>query len=110
VSTLPPNEAIEALAAVLGDEDTREIVRVFLDDFPDSARLLGTSGREDQRRIAHGLKSSALHMGAKGLSERMAAIEESLSRDGETLAPGELEAAIADFGAVEPELRRYAGA
>jgi hypothetical protein len=39
----------------------------------------------------------------------MAAIEKRLSRDGETLAPGELEAAIADFGAVEPGLRRYAG-
>jgi HPt (histidine-containing phosphotransfer) domain-containing protein len=110
VSPPPPNEAIEALASVLGDDATREIVRLFLHDFPESAHRLGTGTREDQVRIAHGLKSSALHMGATELSERMAAIEKRLAAGaGEVLGEGELEAAIAQFRAVEPGLRKYAG-
>jgi HPt (histidine-containing phosphotransfer) domain-containing protein len=105
----PPNEAIEALASVLGEDSTREIVRLFLEDFPQSVRRLGDGKREDQVMIAHGLKSSALHMGATGLSKRMAAIETKLSATAETLSPGELSAAVAEFEAVEPMLRGYAG-
>jgi HPt (histidine-containing phosphotransfer) domain-containing protein len=110
VSSPPPNEAIEALSSVLGDDATREIVRLFLHDFPESARRLGAGAREDQVRIAHGLKSSSLHMGATELSERMAAIEKRLaSGDAEALGPGELEGAMAQFRAIEPGLRKYAG-
>jgi HPt (histidine-containing phosphotransfer) domain-containing protein len=104
-----PNEAIEALASVLGEDSTREIVRLFLEDFPQSVRRLGDGKREEQVMIAHGLKSSALHMGATGLSQRMAAIERKLSAPAETLSRDELSAAVAEFGAVEPSLRAYAG-
>jgi hypothetical protein len=109
VSLPPPNESILALADVLGEESTREIVRLFLHDFPESARRLGSAGRDDQARIAHGLKTSALHMGASGLSERMAAIEAKLAGGSGILTDDDIAGAIADFGQVEPELRRYAG-
>jgi hypothetical protein len=105
----PPNEAIESLASVLGEDSTREIVRLFLDDFPKSVRRLGSGSREEQVMIAHGLKSSALHMGATGLSQRMAAIERKLSATSEALSPGEISAAVAEFEALEPGLRGYAG-
>ena len=39
--------------------------------------------------VAHGLKSSALHMGATALSQKMAAIERKLSVTSEALAPDE---------------------
>jgi HPt (histidine-containing phosphotransfer) domain-containing protein len=106
--TPPPNEAIQALADVMGDEATREIVRLFLADFPVSIRKLEASGRDEQLRIAHGLKSSSLHMGATELSERMAEAEERLSGPGEPLAPGDFAAAVADFEALAPVLRAYA--
>jgi HPt (histidine-containing phosphotransfer) domain-containing protein len=109
VSQPVPNETVGALESVLGEESTREIVRLFLHDFPESIRRAAAAGREDQMRIVHGMKSSALHMGAAALSERMASLEKKLGTPGETLDPQELEAAIADFGAVEPALRRYAG-
>jgi HPt (histidine-containing phosphotransfer) domain-containing protein len=109
VSLPPPNESLQSLESVLGSEATREIVRLFLHDFPESARTLGAASRDDQARIAHGLKTSALHMGATGLSERMAAIEEKLAASGEALTAAEIAAAVADFGSVEPGLRRYAG-
>jgi HPt (histidine-containing phosphotransfer) domain-containing protein len=109
VNPPPPNEAIEALVSALGDEAAREIVRLFLDDFPESARRLGAGSRDEQTRIAHGLKSSSLHMGATALSERMAAIEKKLARTSEALDPAEISAAVAEFEALRPGLRDYAG-
>jgi HPt (histidine-containing phosphotransfer) domain-containing protein len=109
VSQPPPNEAIVALESVLGTESTREIVRIFLHDFPESLRRIARAGREDQMRIVHGIKSSSLHMGAMALSERMASLEARLGDPGATLAPGDLADAVADFEAVVPELRGYAG-
>jgi hypothetical protein len=110
VSLPPPNSAVRELAAVLGEEATREVVRLFLDDFPVSIRKLGAGSREEQVMIAHGLKSSALHMGAMELSRRMAELESRLDTPGETISKAELAGAIADFGAVAPVLRQYAGA
>jgi hypothetical protein len=108
LSTPPPNPAISELAAVLGDEATREIVRIFLQDFPGAVRRLGSCPREEQIMIAHGLKSSSLHMGSAGLSVRMAAIEARLERPGETLGAPEIDGAIAEFDALAPMLRAYA--
>lgn len=109
MSTPPPNEAIEALASVLGEDSTREIVRLFLEDFPHSVRRLGEGRREEQVMVAHGLKSSALHMGASALSQRMAAIERKLTATSDALGPDDISAAVADFEALEPGLRAYAG-
>jgi hypothetical protein len=61
-------------------------------------------------RIIHGLKSSALHMGATGLSETLASLEDKLGTPGETLGMADLSPAIGDFGAASPGLRKYAGA
>ena len=108
MSTQPPNEALRDLAALLGDTATREIVRMFLDDFPPSIGRIASSGAEDQLRIAHGLKSSALHMGADALSRRMAALEDKLSRLGGQVTPVELAEALADFEAFAGPLRQYA--
>ena len=61
--------------------------------------------------IAHGTQEQlALTCGAAGLPDRMAAIESRLERPAETLAAAEIDGAIADFEAVAPVLRAYAGA
>jgi len=105
----PPNDAIRELATVMGDDAAREIVRLFLDDFPVSIGRLGTCGQADQHRIVHGLKSSALHMGAMALSRRMAAIERRLEAPGTAILPADVSGAVSDFDAVAPALRLYAG-
>jgi HPt (histidine-containing phosphotransfer) domain-containing protein len=110
VSQPAPNESLEALESVLGNDSTREIVRLFLHDFPGSFNRVVGASREDQMRIVHGIKSSSLHMGATGLSARMASLEQKLGTPGETLAPEDIAAALADFGAIEPVLRKYSGA
>jgi HPt (histidine-containing phosphotransfer) domain-containing protein len=104
-----PNPALGELASVIGDDAAREIVRLFLEDFPCSVARLTGGGGDEQQRVAHGLKSSALHMGAMALSVRMAEIEAALGAPGGSLSEGQIAAAVADFDAVAPELRRYAG-
>jgi HPt (histidine-containing phosphotransfer) domain-containing protein len=109
LNPLHPNEAIRGLAALIGDEATREIVQVFLEDFPESLRKISQSGHDDQLRIAHGLKTSAFHMGADALSGLMVSIEERLSRQGEaTVSAAELDTARAQFESFAGTLRAYA--
>ncbi|HEY1848692.1 MAG TPA: Hpt domain-containing protein [Opitutaceae bacterium] len=104
-----PNAAIGALEKTLGAESTRELVRLFLTEFQDSIRAMRTAAPEEQLRLAHGMKSSARHMGADGLSMRMAALEARLLAKGAAIDQDDLGNAARDFGAVEPALRKYAG-
>jgi hypothetical protein len=110
LSLNPPNDSIRDIEAVLGDDATREIVRLFLADFPSSILKLGRAGREEKVMIAHGLKSSALHMGALKLSRRMAGLESRLDTPEGEISPEELVAAIGEFEEVAPALRKYSGA
>ncbi len=108
MSTPAPNEAITGLAEILGEDATREIVRLYLDELPQAFRRLPAASREEQVRIVHGLKSSSLHMGAQDLCNRVAELEDRLARQGRELEPADLPALQADFEAVAPALRTYA--
>jgi len=109
LSLPPPNLALKDLASLVGENATREIVQLFLNSFPESIGSLGQCSRLDQMRIVHGLKSSALHMGADRLSGKIGEIEDKLAQPGVKLAPGDLEAAVAEFEAFAGDLRKYAG-
>ena len=110
LSAPPPNNSIRELEAVLGGEATRDLVRLFLAEFPVSVRGLESGGRRDRMMVAHGLKSSALHMGAATLSGRMAALESRLDTPGGTVTEEDIAGALADFEGIAPGLRLYAGA
>ncbi|MGA2015503.1 MAG: Hpt domain-containing protein [Opitutaceae bacterium] len=109
MSAPPPNLALQDLAALVGDDAAREIVRLFLSTFPEAVRSLSTGTRQEQMRIAHGLRSSALHMGAGRLSELITRIEDKLAHPGVALAQGDLADAVGEFEALAGELRKYAG-
>lgn len=104
-----PNAALGALEEALGADSTKELVRLFLEEFQASIRSMSAAPPDEQLRLAHGMKSSARHMGADGLCARMAALEARLLAGGAAIDPEDLASAIRDFGAVEPALRRYAG-
>jgi hypothetical protein len=106
----PPNEALKDLASLLGDQATREIVELFLRDFPDSIHSLVACNRDDQMRISHGLRNSALHMGSELLTKRMGAIEDRLRKNGAPVTSDEVTRAMSDFDDFAVELRRYAAA
>jgi len=109
LSVPPPNLALKDLASSVGDDAAREIVRLFLSTFPEAVRSLSTGSRQEQLRVAHGLRSSALHMGAGRLSELITQIEDKLAHPGVALAPGDLAEVVGEFEAFAGELGKYAG-
>ncbi len=107
----PPNESLAELAAVLGDDNVRTLVRTFLRDFPQSLRDLEGGDRKNRHRIAHSMKSNSRLMGGIDLSDRMAALEARLDQpSGQDVTPEDLAAIAADFDAIAGPLRAFVGA
>lgn len=106
----PPNNALAELAAVLGDDNVRTLVRTFLRDFPVSFEQLSGGDRQNRHRIAHSMKSNSRLMGALALSQRMAELETRLSEEnGRDITPQDLVKINADFEAIAGPLRKFVG-
>jgi HPt (histidine-containing phosphotransfer) domain-containing protein len=106
----PPNDALAELAAVLGDDNVRTLVRTFLRDFPVSMKELNGGERKNRHRVAHSMKSNSRLMGAHELSSRMAALEARLEGEsGGDVTPADLAAINAEFEAIAGPLRAFVG-
>jgi HPt (histidine-containing phosphotransfer) domain-containing protein len=105
----PPTDALVELAAVLGEDNVRTLVRTFLRDFPVSLRDLGGGDRKQRHRLAHSMKSNSRLMGAMDLSQRMAALEQRLENGGADVTPQDLAAITAEYEAVAGPLRTFVG-
>lgn len=106
----PPNEALAELAAVLGEDNVRTLVRTFLRDFPGSLRELSGGDRKNCHRVAHSMKSNTRLMGGLALSQRMAALETRLEQaEGADVTPGDLAAIAAEFETLAGPLRAFVG-
>jgi hypothetical protein len=108
-SVPPPNPTLAHLAAALSEEDARELVRIFLAEFPALREALATGNRRQGYLAAHSLKSSAQHMGLISLAERMAELELRLEDSAGTVSAGDLAGIDQDFGREAPSLRAFAG-
>ncbi|HND60384.1 MAG TPA: Hpt domain-containing protein [Opitutaceae bacterium] len=107
-SVPPPNDAIAELSSSLGDESARELVDIFLNNFPNVLNDLSTGDREQRRRAAHSLKSSSHIVGADGLSKLMAALEARLSQPVGEVTAADVESTVGEFERVAVSLRAYA--
>jgi HPt (histidine-containing phosphotransfer) domain-containing protein len=106
----PPTEALAELAAVLGDDNVRTLVRTFLRDFPVSLQELHGGERKNRHRVAHSMKSNSRLMGAYDLSSRMAALEARLEGEtGDDITPEDLAGIAADFETIAGPLRAFVG-
>ncbi len=103
-----PNAAIAELATCLGEEDARELVRMFLRSFEPSLASLDAANQEERRRIVHGVKSSARIVGVLPLSRWMRDLEERLAA-GEALLDSDLTEAKRLFAEARPALQNFAG-
>ena len=65
--TPPPNESLAELAASLGVDNVRTLVRTFLREFPNSFAQLTGGERQNRHRIAHSMKSNSRLVGAHGV-------------------------------------------
>ncbi|MBS0663943.1 MAG: Hpt domain-containing protein [Verrucomicrobia bacterium] len=107
-SVPPPNGAIAELCSSLGDDSARELVDIFLNNFPNVLRDLNSGDREQRRRAAHSLKSSSHIVGAEGLSSRMAALEARLTQPTGEVTPDDVESTVTEFERVAVKLREFA--
>src|SRR6185436_321911 len=108
--TSPPTQALAELAAVLGDENVRTLVRTFLRDFPISFREFSRGVHGDRHRLAHSMKSNSRLMGALELSQRMAGLEGRLAADpNENVSAAEIAAISAEFEEFAGPLRAFVG-
>ncbi|MBL9203290.1 MAG: Hpt domain-containing protein [Opitutaceae bacterium] len=105
---MPPNRSLAELASVLGEDNVRTLVRTFLRDWPVALRELGGGTRPVRHRLVHSLKSNARLMGAVGLSQRLAELEDRMADGGGDLAPVDLAGLDADFEAAARELQAFA--
>jgi HPt (histidine-containing phosphotransfer) domain-containing protein len=105
----PPTPALAELAAVLGEDNVRTLVRTFLRDFPVSLRDLKTGSRKDAHRIVHSMKSNSRIMGAMTLSQLAATLEDRLEQpSGADLSVREIAALATEFEAIAGPLREFA--
>lgn len=107
-SVPPPNDAVAELCSSLGDESARELVEIFLNNFPNVLNDLNSGDREQRRRAAHSLKSSSHIVGADGLSKRMAELEARLSQPSGEVTPADVDSTVAEFERVAVSLRAFA--
>lgn len=109
-SVPPPTQALAELAAVLGEDNVRTLVRTFLRDFPVSFRDFSRGVHHDRHRLAHSMKSNSRLMGAIGLSQRMAELEQRLSANpNEVVSTAEIAAIAGEFEIFAGPLRAFAG-
>lgn len=111
-SVPPPTDELAELAAVLGEDNVRTLVRTFLRDFPVSlAELSGPGDRKNRHRVAHSMKSNTRLMGAHDLSHRMAALEARLDQPaGDDVTADDLTLIARDFELIAGPLRQFADA
>ena len=104
----PPNEALVELVEILGEEDTKDLVRSFLHDFSPSIRKITMGDRENQKRTVHSLKSTARHMGCLQLSRKMAMYETRLMDNGAEISTEDIISIVEEFEKAAGPLRAYA--
>ncbi|HZZ56747.1 MAG TPA: Hpt domain-containing protein [Opitutaceae bacterium] len=105
----PPNERLAALIQVLGVEETRELVRIFLRTAPKLVSDIGQENRAEARRAAHSLKSSSSQMGLADLSKQALEIEKRFDAGGPPPSAMELTLLQARVRRAEAALRDFAG-
>ena len=106
----PPNAAIAELAHGLGVEDAQDLVGMFLKGFDPTLVQLESADREEQRRAAHSLKSSARIVGLLELSHVMGQIEDRLGRASGTVTKADFTKIRKLFSEGSPALAKFAGA
>lgn len=104
-----PNDALRSLADVVGEDETRELVRIYLSSAPRLLADIAAPDRERAHRAAHSLKSSSNQMGLPEISAQAKEIELRLNAGGSLPAPYEIALLTARFKKAEESLRGFAG-
>ena len=105
-----PNERLGSLVEILGESETRELVRIYLASVPKLLKEIAGPDRENARRAAHSLKSSSQQMGAAEIAAQALELEKRLDANGPAITPLELSLFQARYKKMELQLRPFGGA
>ena len=103
----PPNPTLAHLASALSEDDARELVRIFLAEFPTLRETMSRGNSRECYMAAHSLKSSAQHMGLEALAERAADLESRLADPAAKIEAADLEGINRDFELQADGLRAF---
>ncbi|MEO6244086.1 MAG: hypothetical protein ABIQ12_01515 [Opitutaceae bacterium] len=108
--TPPPNPSLLELAAVVGEDNARNLVRTFLRDFPSALGALPLAERKTQHRLIHSMKSSTRVVGASDFSQKLAGLEAKLAEASlPDLTSAEIQHLVVEFEAIATPLREFVG-
>jgi len=107
MSSTPPNEALAQLNEILGLEDTRDLVRTYLKEYPGLVRSMAEGDRETQHRAAHSLHSSSRYMGLSTLLPLLLALETRLMQPNERTSRDDINAINTELARVIPVLENF---
>ena len=99
-----PSPELAELMSIIGEANTREIVRTFLHETPLLMGKLRVADRRSRHRAAHSLKSSARLVGAHAIAARAAQFEARLALPDGDLYPADITAILEDFSTSSPAL------
>ena len=108
MSPTDPNESIAQLVAALGVDDTRDLVRLYLEEYSGLIRTMVSGDRESQHRATHSLKSSSRHMGLVTLVRRLEALEARLFLPTGKVTAQDIETITGEFEKAVLPLRKFA--
>lgn len=108
MNPVPPNEAIAQLVDALGVEDTRDLVRTYLQEYDKLIRTMASGDRETQHRATHSLKSSSRHMGLTSLVRRLEALEARLFLPAGKVTTTDIENISGEFERAVHPLKKFA--
>ncbi len=94
---------------ILGDTETRELVRIYLASVPKLLKEIAGADRENARRAAHSLKSSSQQMGAAEIAAQALELEKRLDANGPAVTALELSLFQARYKKMEAVLRPFGG-
>jgi HPt (histidine-containing phosphotransfer) domain-containing protein len=109
VSDQVPNERLASLIDIVGDAETRELVRIYLGSVPKLLKEISGPDRENARRAAHSLKSSSQQMGAAEIAAQALELEKRLDANGPAVTALEMSLLQARFRKAEAVLRPFGG-
>ncbi len=102
-----PSAAIEQLVEVLGEEETRSLVELYLDHTHAELQRLASYPLEKQLMTVHALKGSSAQVGARLFGAQCRAMEARLRETRQPLTINELASLQSEFAAASGTFRAW---
>jgi HPt (histidine-containing phosphotransfer) domain-containing protein len=98
---------VASLVNALGEDGARELVGIYLEDFPVRVADLASGDPVLSERAAHSLKSSSQQMGFPALARKLAELEEKVGRNRMAVTTADVDSVKAEYARCEVSLRAF---